>query len=249
MYIDTPFSLQGKSILITGASSGIGRATAIVCSRMGAHVFITGRNKYELNVTFNQLYGSGHMQLSADLTEESDVAELVENIGMLDGLVSNAGVNKRALVTFLKLHDMDRILKTNFGAPVILLKKLLKAKKIRSESSIVFISSIAVFQSSLGDGVYSASKGAINAFSKVLALELAPKKIRVNTIMPGMIRTQLIEKGPLTDEDYINDEKKYPLGRYGTAEEIAYAVLFLLSDHTRWITGSDLVIDGGRTLV
>ncbi len=249
MYANNPFSLTGKNILVTGASSGIGRAIAIACAQMGARIFITGRNKHELENSLNLMPGIGHDLFPADLTQDSEVDQLIENLGCIDGLVSNAGINKRTLVSFIKTTDMENILKTNLTAPVILTKKLLKAKKINPESSIVFISSIAAFQSSIGDGVYSASKGAINAFSKVLALELAHKKIRVNTIMPGMIRTKLIENGPLSEEDYKKDEQKYPLGRYGQPEEIAYAVVYLLSDQTKWMTGSELIIDGGRRLL
>lgn len=249
MYANNPFSLSGKIILVTGASSGIGRATAIACAQMGARIIITGRNKHELENSLNLMPGIGHSLFPADLTQDSEVDQLIENLGCIDGLVSNAGINKRTLVSYIKINDMENILKTNLTAPVILIKKLLKAKKISAESSIVFISSIAVFQSSIGDGVYSASKGAINAFSKVLALELAHKKIRVNTIMPGMVRTKLIEHGPLSEEDYKIDEQKYPLGRYGQPEEIAYAAVYLLSDQTKWMTGSELIIDGGRRLL
>jgi NAD(P)-dependent dehydrogenase (short-subunit alcohol dehydrogenase family) len=245
----SPFSLTNKSILVTGASSGIGRAIAVACSELGATLIITGRNEIELVNTLKLMSGSGHRAIKADLTEESELDNLVNSLPLLDGFISNAGVNKRMLIQYLKTNDMDLVLKTNLISPILLTKKLLKLKRIKNGASIVFLSSIAVFQSSIGDGVYSATKGGINSFSKVLALELAGKKIRVNTIQPGMVRTGLIEHGPLSADEYEKDEQKYPLGRYGKPEEIAYAAVFLLSDQTRWMTGTDLIVDGGRSLV
>ncbi len=244
-----PFDLSNKKVLVTGASSGIGRAVAIVCSKMGANVVITGRNSIELDNTFSQLEGEGHMQFIADLNVETDTDALVEALPQLDGFISNAGINKRSLCRYLKEKDMDLIMRTNLTSPVMLTKKLLKQKRINANASVVYISSIAAYHSSIGDGVYSATKGGIASFAKVLALELATNKIRVNTIQPAMVRTGLIENGPLTSEDYEKDERKYPLARYGKPEDIAYAVVYLLSDASAWVTGSDLVIDGGISLV
>ena len=244
-----PFGLINKNILVTGASSGIGRAIAIFCSKMGANVVITGRNILELDHTFHQLEGEGHLQFIADLNNEVETDALVEMLPQLDGFVSNAGINKRALCRYLKEKDMDLIVRTNLTSPVMLTKKLLKQKKINANASIVYISSLAASQSSSGDGIYSATKGGSASFAKVLALELAVNKIRVNTIQPAMVRTGLIENGPLTSDDYDKDERKYPLARYGKPEDIAYAVVYLLSDASAWVTGTDLVIDGGISLV
>ena len=140
-------------------------------------------------------------------------------------------------------------MRTNLISPILLTKMLLKNKKINKEASIVFTSSIAAYHSSIGDSVYSATKGGIQSFSKVLAMELAGKKIRVNTIQPGMVRTGFVENSVLSAEDYAADEKRYPLGRYGLPEDIAHAAAFLLSDASSWMTGSSIVVDGGISLV
>ncbi len=243
------FSIASKRILITGASSGIGRSMAIACSEMGAEVYFTGRNAAALTQTLEMMTGEGHKMLVSDITSLQDVEKLVSELPILDGIVSNAGINRRMITQYIKEMDMDMILNTNLKAPIMLAKALIKAKKINSGASIVFVSSIAAFHSSIGDGVYSASKGGLSSFSKVLALELASKKIRVNTIQPGMVHTGLTEKGPLSDEDYKKDEQRYPLGRYGKPEEVAYSAIYLLSDASAWITGTDLVIDGGISLI
>lgn len=244
-----PFTLAEKKVLVTGASSGIGRAIAVACSQMGACVIITGRNVDELSKTYEMLQGDGHSKVVADLNSETDVDIMVESLPALDGFVSNAGINKRSLCRYIKESEVDLIMKTNLMSPVLLTKKILKSKKLNAGASVVFISSIAAFHSSIGDGIYSATKGGIASFSKVLALELAGSKMRVNTIQPAMVRTSLINHGPLSAEDYEKDERKYPLGRYGKPEEIAYAAVYLLSDATCWMTGSDLVIDGGISLI
>jgi len=202
-----------------------------------------------LENTLNMLEGEGHRSIPADLNLESDLDSLVTELPGLDGFVSNAGINRRMLCRYIKENDLDLIMKTNLTSPILLTKRLLKMKKVNSGASVIFTSSIAAYHSSIGDSVYSASKGAIVSYSKVLALELAVNQVRVNTIQPGMIRTSLIENGPLSAEDYEKDEKKYPLARYGNPEEVAYAAVYLLSDATRWITGTGLVIDGGISLI
>jgi NAD(P)-dependent dehydrogenase (short-subunit alcohol dehydrogenase family) len=244
-----PFTLTNKKILITGASSGIGRATAIACSGMGATVYITGRNKAELDVTGKLMHNDSYKQIVADLNSIPALENLVNSLPALDGIISNAGINRRMIAQYVKEQNLDLIINTNLKAPILLIKGLLKAKKINVGASVVFISSIAAYHSSIGDGVYSATKGGLCSFSKVLALELASKKIRVNTIQPGMVYTALTDKGPLSEEDYNKDEQKYPLGRYGKPEEIANAAVYLLSDASQWITGTDLVIDGGISLI
>ncbi|MBP6611071.1 MAG: SDR family oxidoreductase [Paludibacter sp.] len=244
-----PFELTNKKVLITGASSGIGRAIAIVCSQMGAQVYITGRNAAALQDTFESLNTGSHKMIVADLTDNDALESLIDQLPTLDAVVQNAGVNRRMLTQYIKELEMDKVLLTNLIAPIKLTKMLLKQKKINSGASVVFMSSIAAFHSSIGDGVYSATKGGIASFAKVLALELAPKQIRVNTVQPGMVKTDLIKHGPLSDEEYAKDEQRYPLGRYGKAEEIAYAVVYLLSDASKWVTGTDLKIDGGISLI
>ncbi len=245
-----PFALTDKKILITGASSGLGRAMALICSKMGATVFITGRNAAALAETYNMLEGVvEHKMIVADLSVSADIDNLIGQLPALDGVVNNAGINKRMLAQYIKEDDFESIVSVNLKSPIMIVKALLKSKKINAQGSCVFISSVAAHHSSIGNAVYSATKGGISSYAKVLALELAPKKIRVNTVQPGMVRTGINNGGPLTDEEYKKDAAQYPLGRYGLPEEVAYAVVYLLSDASMWITGTDLVIDGGFSLI
>jgi len=244
-----PYSLQGKTVLITGASSGIGRATAIECSKMGASVVVTDRDEARLNETIEQLEGSGHTQIVADLSKEEDLSHIVNCTPEIDGFVNNAGITKVMMVAFINKKDLTELLEINTIAPIILTQKLLKNKKIRKNASIVFTSSIAgIGYTSPGRGMYSASKSAINAFMKTVALELAPKKIRCNSISPGMVNTNILGYDLERDEQTIKDMQTYPLKRYGKPEDIAHAIIYLLSDAASWVTGTTLVIDGGKTL-
>jgi NAD(P)-dependent dehydrogenase (short-subunit alcohol dehydrogenase family) len=243
-----PFSLNGKNILITGASSGIGKAIAVECSKMGAKVIITGRDKGRLEDTLKVLEGHENILYVANLTSREEMLALVEYLPTIDGLVHCAGISRRQLAKDITTEALENIMNTNFSAPVLLTRMILKSKRIKENSSIVFISSRGSERPTVGNGIYSASKGAINSFAKVLALELAPKKIRVNCILPGMVWTPLIEHSPLSIEQYQEDEKRYPLGRYGKPEDIAYLSLYLLSEASCWMTGSAITIDGGITL-
>lgn len=241
-----PFSLSGKNILITGASSGIGREMAIVCSRMGASVIITGRNQERLYDCFSKLEGTFNKKVVADLTREDDLARLVDECPELDGVVHCAGIGDRTLLRMVREKNLERVMTTNFNAPVLLQRTLLKNKKIKPSSSIVFIASRAPFAPTVGNGIYAASKGALIAYAKVLSLELAPQKIRVNCICPAMVWTELVERdSKLTGVDYHEKEKEYPLGRYGKPEDIAYLSVYLLSNASEWMTGSCINVTGG----
>lgn len=245
-----PFSLENKTILVTGASSGIGKAIAIESSKMGANVIVTGRNKERLNETFSLLSGKNNDIIIADLTNESELDFIVKDIAELDGLVHCAGMTMSKPFQFYSKDQIDTIMGVNFFSPLLLTQMLLKAKKIKRQSSLVFISSISgVYVANVGNSMYSASKGAINGLIKGLALELAPKNIRVNSVNPGMVETNIISSGVLSDEQLNEDKKRYPLKRYGNPIEIAYAVVYLLSDASSWTTGSNIVIDGGFTLL
>jgi NAD(P)-dependent dehydrogenase (short-subunit alcohol dehydrogenase family) len=244
-----PFSLEGKTILITGASSGIGAKTAVECSKIGANVIITGRNEERLKVTFSQMKGEGNKIIIAELTCQKDVNKLIGEIGTLDGLVLCAGKGLTSPFVFSTRDKYDEIFNVNFFAPIELLRLLVKKKKIAKESSIVFVSSIGGNVSfSLGNGVYGASKAALNSTMKFCAKELAPKKIRVNSVNPGMVNTLFIKGGSISEEQLKMDMDKYPLKRYGEAKDIAYGIIYLLSDASSWVTGHSLVIDGGRTI-
>lgn len=240
-----PFTLEGKTILVTGASSGIGRGIAIACSKMGATVIINGRNEQRLAETMTEMQGEENLSLAADLSDSNSLTEMVSRLPKLDGIVHCAGIGQRVLCKQLQEADLDTMMDVNFKAPVMLQTEILKQKKINKGASIVFIASIASDSPSIGNAVYSASKGAIISYANCLALELAPRQIRVNCILPAMIWTDLILKGGITEEELKEDEKKYPLKRYGKPEDIANLSIYLLSNAAAWMTGSSIKITGG----
>jgi NAD(P)-dependent dehydrogenase (short-subunit alcohol dehydrogenase family) len=244
-----PFSLKDKKILITGASGGIGKAIAIACGQMGAELILTGRDESKLKDTL-QRAGILGSTLVADLTNEDEVHALVSTTDDLHGLVHCAGILKTIPFKNLQASTLDDIFNINFRAPVSLTQQLIKQKKIVKQGSIVYISSISgTVIGAKGNGAYSASKAAFNGLAKVLALELAPQKIRVNTIAPGMVKTDMWEASTsqVSLEQLQADEKNYPLG-YGEPDDVAWAAVYLLSDASKWITGSNLIIDGGFTI-
>lgn len=244
-----PFSLEGKTILVTGASSGIGRAIAIECSKMGAHVVITARNEVRLNETLGMMAGEGHLSISADLADEDSIVRLVEQMPQLNGIVHNAGMAHRAPCKMVRKEQLEQVMGTNFEGPVMLQKYLMKKKKIEKEASIVFIASRAPFAPASGNAVYAASKGAMLGYAKCLGLEVAPQKIRVNSICPAMIWTDLVAKdAEQTGEDYQAAQERYPLKRFGKPEDVAFLAVYLLSDASQWMTGSQIDITGGGEL-
>ena len=244
-----PFSLENKTILVTGASSGIGRAIAVECSKMGASVIITARNEERLKETHSLMTGDGHSIITADLTIKNERDQLIEKLSILDGLVNCAGIIKTLPFQFINEKELENIMNINFTSPVLITAELIKKKILNKNSSIVFISSISGCMCVIGgNSLYSASKGAINSIMKNMALEMAPKGIRVNSINPGMVDTNIYNNGIITKEQIEEDKMKYPLKRYGKPEEIAYIAVYLLSDASSWTTGSSIVIDGGYTL-
>lgn len=242
-----PFSLEGKTILVTGASSGIGQSTAVLCSRMGAHVAITGRDESRLLHTMNALSGNGHIQVVSDLTEESSMAMLVDRLPQLDGIVHCAGIGHRKPCKAINAEDITTVMNSNFNATVLLQTSLLTKKKIKKGASIVFMSSRTADVPTVANSIYSASKGALKSYAKCLSLELASRAIRVNCICPAMVWTPLILKDGVTEEQLEAEQAKYPLKRYGQPEDIANLAVFLLSDASSWMTGSCIDITGGAT--
>ncbi len=243
-----PFSLEGKTVLVTGASSGIGRGIAVTCSKMGAKVIINGRNRERLQKTLTHMDGENHFVVIGDLTDANSLATMVETLPKLDGVVQCAGMGQRKPCKDLYSDDVNQVMDVNFKAPVMLQAELLRQKKINKGASIVFVASIASWSPSIGNSVYSASKGAIISYANCLALELASRKIRVNCICPAMVWTDLILADG-TDEDKLKeDEQRYPLKRYGQPEDIANLAVYMLSDASTWMTGSNVKITGGGNL-
>lgn len=237
-----PFSLQGKTILVTGASSGIGQQTAISCAQQGARVIVTGRDAARLQATFNQLPGEGHVQVVADLSVAADQEQLVRASPAIDGLVHCAGQQRLCPVRQLSEQIMTEMYSVNFLAPVMLTQRLLHANAIANQGSIIFMLSTAAHIGTRGVGPYSAMKAGLGAIIRCLALEQAKRKIRVNGISPAGVATPMWNPAELAAQT-----ARQPLG-LGTSLDVANAALYLLSDASRWVTGTSLVMDGGTIL-
>lgn len=243
-----PFSLERKTILITGASSGIGKVTAVACSRMGARLIINGRNQERLKQTLMQLEGDGHILFVGDLNSNETIPLLVESLPNIDGAFLCAGVTDTTLAKFIDEDKINRVFNINVKAPMLLTKWLIKQKKLNNGASLIYMSSMGAEEVTKGLGIYAASKAAINSFMKAVANELSVRNIRANAIMPMMVQTELVENITIiSKEDLTKDEAKYPLG-YGRPEDVANAAIYLLSDASKWMTGGVIKMDGGSTL-
>lgn len=239
------FSLSGKKILVTGASSGIGRAVAVQCSKMDAQVIVSGRNIQRLDETLSQMEGGNHLIAAGDITRKNDICKIVSELPSLDGIVHCAGIGHRKVCKQLEEVDIDNVMNINFKAPVMLQTEIQKSKKLSKGASIIFIASIAAESPSYGNAIYSASKGALVSYANCLGLELAQRQIRVNVISPAMVWTDLILNDSVTKEQLQEDEKKYPLKRYGQPQDVANLAVYLLSDAASWMTISNVKITGG----
>lgn len=241
-----PFTLEGKTILVTGASSGIGRAVSIECSKLGAKVILTARNEDRLKETISMMEGDVHNYFLCDLSNSNNIESLVKQLPEIQGVVNNAGCTKTVPIPFISEDVFSELIKVDTLAPILLVKELVKKKKLRKDSSIVFTSSIAgMVRTSIGNSMYAACKGAISAFVRASAKELATKGIRVNAVCPAMVDTGIMSSGTITEEQLREDILNYPLKRYGKPEDVAWAMIFLLSDASSWITGTNMIVDGG----
>lgn len=243
-----PYTLEGKRVLITGASSGIGRATAIECSKLGASCVLCGRNEERLQETLSMLEGSGHVTIAVDLLKSDDLQRIAAQCDKLDGVVLNAGINLMAPIYFLKEEDVNQVFATNTLAPMHLMQSLLKARKINAKASLVFTSSIDAVNPDVSSSAYAASKAALTSFMRSCAKELAPRQIRANAVHPGLVETGMKHNGMVSDEDLEKNKDLYLLKRYARPEEIAWAIIYLLSDASAFVTGSVLTIDGGISI-
>lgn len=243
-----PYSLEGKTILITGAASGIGKETAIESSKMGAKIVAVDLNADGLNALVPQLEGEGHLTFDGNLCNDEFLKLLAENAPILNGVFLCAGVSDTTLVKFLTEEKIDRVFNINVKAPVMMLKYLLKKKKVADGGSLVWMSSYGAEKVEPGLGIYAASKSAVNGFMRAYAKELIGKKIRSNSIMPMMIKTELISTlTTISEEDWKKQEAMYPLG-FGAPQDVARVAMFLFSDASRWITGTQFKMGGGSDL-
>lgn len=248
-----PFSLEGKNIIVTGASSGIGQQCAIDCSKQGAKVIIIGRNEQRLYQTSMQMDGKGHKILSLDLTDIElmihKINETIKDIGPISGVINCAGTSSVTLLKLIKEADITAMLHTNVYSALFLTKEVCKMGNYnKAGCSIIFLSSIMGLVGDSAKTMYSLTKGALQSACRSLAIELAPKKIRVNCIAPGAIVTPINTNLPhIADpEKRAVLEAKHPLG-LGQTSDISNACVYLLSDAARWITGQTIAVDGGYT--
>jgi len=244
-----PFSLEGKTILVTGASSNIGRQIAVKCSEMGAKVIATARNEERLKETLGKMNGEGHQILPSDLSDSEQMPTLVEHLPELDGIVMCAAVFRTTPIRNNRRKYTEEMFKTNTFANIDLVQLLLKNRKIKDGGSILFISSVAAYRPYAGNALYSATKGAINSFCQVLAIEQSNRKIRANCVSPGIIQSDMeVKDWAVTQEELDKEEARFPLG-FGHTEDIAYAAVYMMSDASKWVTGTNMIVDGGQSII
>lgn len=244
-----PFSLEGKRIVVTGAGSGIGRSVSVEASRLGASLVLLDVNKEYLTETFSLLEGDNHTIAIVDLLDSDSIKQFVLSVDNIDGLVNNAGMPNTKPLHFIGEDDFDKVVSLNTKAPLLLTNLLYKKKKFNKNASIVFTSSLAgLYTFTPANGLYSLTKAALTSYAKSCAVEFAVKGIRANSVNPSMVNTHLKDSLSFSQEEYDRDIQKYPLKRYAEPEEVAHAIIFLLSDASSYITGHALLVDGGRSL-
>jgi NAD(P)-dependent dehydrogenase (short-subunit alcohol dehydrogenase family) len=243
------FSLSGKRVLVTGASSGIGRQVALSCAQAGATVILTGRDETRLREALAELGGGAHAQFACDLNDDAGVKALAHQAGTIDGVVHCAGVAMSVPLRMASREHIENMFRINTVAPMLLTQQLLLRNAINTGGSIVFISSISATAIGVpGISAYSGSKAGLESMARCLSMEVAKRKIRVNCLAPGFVETPMLQRGREHMLDAVEDTAlRYPLG-IGQPEDVANAAIFFLSQASRWITGTSLVLDGGHTV-
>ena len=247
-----PMDLSGRLMLVTGASAGIGRATAVMLSRLGARVILNGRDTARLEETAARLEGDGHAVAAFDLSDLEAVPGWVKTRtaahGPLDGIAHCAGIQTLRPIRIFSAEFFDAVMRANLGSALALARGLRQKGCHAERAAMALISSTAATAASPGNVVYAASKGGIIAATKGLAVELLSDGIRVNCVVPSIVETELIERGKqkLTAEQYEHLRTLQPLG-FGHPDDIAHMLAYLLADTSRWMTGSIVTVDGGRT--
>jgi NAD(P)-dependent dehydrogenase (short-subunit alcohol dehydrogenase family) len=241
-------SLQGKTILITGASSGIGACLAKYCDELGASVILTARSADKLAALSTEMRNNTRI-IPADLTKESDLQNLISELPIIDGFVHCAGKIQPFPIKFIKQKHIDELFSINLNAAILLSSALLKSKKLNQGASVVFISSISAEFPYMGGSLYSASKAALTSFARSFALENASFKIRANIVEPALVKTEMFEqtKRAYDENEFEKFISHYPLG-VGEPQDVANTIAFLLSDLSKWITGTTIRMDGGLLL-
>jgi NAD(P)-dependent dehydrogenase (short-subunit alcohol dehydrogenase family) len=236
------FSLEGKTVLVTGASSGLGRQIALVCAQHGAKLIITGRDNARLQETQDRLSGQGHVMVLADLATTEGRDRVVQAGSNIDGVMHCAGKQKHCPIRQLTETVMTDMYAANFLAPVMLTQRLLQNNAIAPRGAIIFMLSSAAHIGTRGIAPYAAMKSALLGVIRCLALEVAKRGIRVNGISPSAVVTPMWDAGQLEEQ-----KARHPLG-LGDPHDVANAAMYMLSDASRWVTGTTLVMDGGAVL-
>jgi len=246
---NTPFHLNGKTILVTGASSGIGAQAAISISQMGGTVILSGRNEQRLRETLCKLKGESHQVFICDLTDENKVKELAAAMPLLDGVVHCAGIVTMLPVKYINHQKIEETFSINYTASVVLMTYLFNKKKINPQASVVFVSSFSGTFPFSGGALYSGSKAALERYSQALATEHAGAGIRSNCISPALVKTDILEESFKGDRAKYRKqvEEKHLLG-FGEPEDVGNLIVFLLSPASKWLTGQNIILDGGYLL-
>jgi NAD(P)-dependent dehydrogenase (short-subunit alcohol dehydrogenase family) len=241
-----PFSLEGKQILVTGASSGIGEATARLCAQMGAHVIACGRNAERLEAVVAGLAGNGHQSFTGDLTDAAARQALIDVVPALDGCVFSAGIAALAPMRMVSQRHLDALFAVNYNSPVLLTQALLAKRKIAPKASLVYVTALAEHTAPFATGIYAGTKGALTATVRTIALEVAKQGIRANCVSPGYVATPMIDGL----QNVMNSEEKMSLAPLGTIEpeDVANGIAFLLAPASRWVSRTSVAIDAGLTL-
>lgn len=246
-----PFSLHGKRVLVTGATSGLGYCIAVTCAKMGAVVIGIGRNNARLETTGRALAdisAAGHQMIDADLTVAASRDAIASSLGApVHGIVHAAGISRLSPIRMMSTNHLREVMDVNVEAPTLLTQVLLKRSLVSPDGSIVFISSIAAHIGVAGVGAYSGSKAALIAIMRCLAMEVVKRRIRANCLSPALVETPMLEETAKLTGTIESERSNYPLG-FGKPDDVANATVFLLSDASRWITGTTIVMDGGLTI-
>lgn len=247
--MNNPFSLEGKTILVTGASSNIGRQIAIKCSEMGGKVIASARNEERLKETISAMTGEGHQIIPCELSDAEHISTLVDLVPEIDGVVMCAAIFRTTPISHNRRKYTEEMFRVNTFSNIDLVQSLLKKRKIKDGGSILFISSVAAYRPYVGNALYSSTKGAINSFCQVLAVEQCNRRIRANCISPGIVQSDMVyEESAVTKEDWAKEEARFPLG-FGHTVDIAYAAVYILSDASKWVTGTNMIVDGGQSII